>query len=258
MSNPVIATTLKELNCDIRHDGLDIRAKKNQNKSIQDYGPLDYELLCKGLPFGDDVYDTKRVKHLLSDAIYKFYEAKGSVKETIEGKIEEDKKEIPNELIIKDGKHIKKIVKVTGEDAYDFFSTNENEPVSPEVQKICSDLFHLLAIAKKGIEDKMIQINNKMKTGTLDSDKKTKELVLHTENGLELYTKPQVSKKLLLTTLWYMLRLHQASKLFLNLVNLEVEFNGYKAQVIKGEVHLVTEGLSPLTLEVYKDLRNLE
>lgn len=259
MTHPIIATALKELNCDIRHDGLDLRAKKIHGKSHQDFGPLDYELLCKGLPFGNDAFDTKRIQHLLSDAIYKFYEAKGSVKETIETKAKEVKEEeIPNELIIKNGIHIKKVVKVPGQDAYDFYSTEENNPVDPEIQRICADLFHLLAIAKSAIEDKMMQVNNKMKTGTLDSDKRTKELMLHTENGPVLYNKPQVPKKLLLTTLWYMLRLHQASKQFLNLINLEVEFNGYKAQIIKGEVHLVTEGLSPLTLEIYKDLRNLE
>lgn len=250
---PIVKGVMKELNCDQAHDGLDLRLKREYgNTNAQERSANAYEIMFRGRGFGDNVFPTKSIAKLLDDVVNKYYYTKGSVKEKA------------NEIIapvlskttfdIEDGKHLTKIVET--ETGYDFH-TVESE-VDPKIKQIAADLFHLLALAKSGIEDRTIQVNDKMKVGTLDINKNTLELFLHTANGPVKYEKEHVSKTMLATSLWFILRLHQGTKEFLKYLNFDIAYKGYKAKVVKGEVTLITEGLSDLQIEIHNDLKRMK
>ena len=254
-NEPIVKATLKALDCDLRHDGLDLRLKREEsNSSPLNRGPNSFEIVNQGRGFGDESFPTKAIARLLDDVIIKYFESKGSVKNTVENLNQAAAASLV-ELHIKDGKYLSKIVQTDNECQ---FHTIDKSKETEEMKQITADLWCLLAVAKSGIEDKTMQVNDKMKIGTIDSDKRTKNLGIWTTEGFVPYTKDTVPKKLLLTSLWYALRLHQSSKLFLEHINLEVSYKGYKAKITRGEVHLVTEGLSELTIDLYTDLRRIE
>jgi hypothetical protein len=255
MYEPIIKSLMEELDCERRHNGLDIRLKYDHGDvNPQDRGPRSYEIMNQGRPFGKDVYPAKSIQYLIDDVIKKYFEEHGSVKEKSQELVEKGASELKT-FPIKNGKYIKEIRET--ETGYDFYTVDGNDAPA-EVQQIAADLWNLLAISKEGIEDKTMYVNDQLKIGTLDSDKNTKELLIHTPNGLVPYGKEYVPQSLLLTTMWYMLKLHQGTKQFLNYINLEVSYKGYTAKITKGEVSLVTEGQSQLVIDIYTDLRRME
>lgn len=254
MTQPIIKASLKEINSPMTHDGLDLKVKASSVRvNPHDRTINDFEIVNRGMGFGNPVYETKRIVHLLDEAINKFYCSPGSVKEKTQ-EIQEASLNTQKTFVIPNAKYIKEIKET--ETGYDFYTVTQE--VSPEVKQIAADLFQLLSLSKEAIEDKTIQVNNRMKIGTLDTDKNQKVLLIHTEDGPVPYTKDQVTQKQLITSLWFILRLHQTSKEFLKYINLEVEYKGYKAIVTKGEVRLDTTNQSELVLDIYQDLRNME
>lgn len=250
---PIVQSVMKELNCNESHNGLDLRLKREHgNTGPQDRSANAYEIMFSGRGFGDNVFPTKNIAKLLDQVINRYYYDEGSVKEKANEKLEPVFSR--TEFTIEDAKHISKIVET--ETGYDFHTVKEE--VSEEVKQIAADLFHLLAVAKSGIEDRTMQVNDKMKVGTLDINKHTLELYIHTANGPIKYEKDQVSKTILTTSLWYILRLHQGTKEFLKYLNFDVEYKGYKAKIIKGEVTLEKEGLSQLQIEIHNDLKRMK
>lgn len=252
---PIVKTLLEELQCPIKHNGLDLKLKRDHARvSPLDRGPESYEITNQGRPFGGvDVFPAKKVEALLDDLIIKYYEHKGSVKGTLDN-AQTAAANITTDLVIKDGKYLSKI---TDTKEGFRFHVKEGVVITEEVKQIADDLWNLLAIAKAGIEQKTMQVNDKMKMGTLDSFKSDKKLGIWTPEGFVEYKKDQVPKKLLTSSIWFILRLHQGSKYFLNYINLEVEYKGYKAEVRKGEVHLKLEGHSELVKDIYTDLRRI-
>jgi hypothetical protein len=270
MLKPFIKTVLSKMDSPVAHDGLDVKIK-NDHVYIDPFnrGPNSYEIVFKGRPFGSDVYPAKTIRHLFNDVIVKYYETKGSVKDKC-AEMQNDIAQLKS-FTIKDGKYLTKIVEVESDDEakckYNF-ETHDQSMATDEVKQIAADLLSLLSIANSAINKKIMRVNSKMRIGVLDTNRHTGELIICTgerqdENGewkgvYETYTKENVPKSLLITTLWFTLKLHQSSKLFLDHINFEVEYKTYKAKIMKGEVHLETEGQSNLVKEIYQDLRRME
>ena len=107
---PIVKTLLEELQCPIKHNGLEKKKKRDHARvSPLDRGPESYEITNQGRPFGGvDVFPAKKVEALLDDLIIKYYEHKGSVKGTLDN-AQTAAANITTDLVIKDGKYLSKI-----------------------------------------------------------------------------------------------------------------------------------------------------